>query len=407
MLSSRELGKRFSAARRRAGLTQGAAAARLGVARTTLTAIEKGERALSSSEIVRLAAALGVAVHDLVREQHVDGEASPRFRLPTASRVPHDDLSEAVETLRRMGSKYAELEQLHGILRPLAPLEALRTYQALAGTQVVPAARARREAEIAGREAAITVRALMGLGDEPVLDVARRLESEAGFRIFHPTDMPSDLSAILLWSDELGACVAINPRHPAQRRRWSLAHEVGHFLRDREAGDVYEDEEAFSGKDPSEVFADTFAAAFLMPESGVARRFAEMSRANGRFSARDLHALAASFGVSFRAMAVRLEDQKLLPRGTYERLRASGIRPSGIEAAKAAVSNDRAAVLPQRYVELAVAAYAREMISEGALASYLETDRVTAREIYERHSRVVLEDGSSLELVGAGDDLRG
>lgn len=408
MLSSRELGKRFAAARRRAALTQSAAAARLGVARTTLVAIEKGERPLSSSEIVRLAAAVGVAVHELVRVQHVDGEASPRFRLPPGSRVPHDDLSEAVETLRRMGSRYAELEQIHGIVRPLAPLEALRTYQALAGTQIVPAARARREAEIGGREAAITVRALMGLGDEPALDIARRLESEAGFRIFHPTAMPSDLSAILLWSDDLGACVAINPRHPAPRRRWSLAHEVGHFLRDREAGDVYEDDEGSSAKETSEVFADNFAAAFLMPESGVARRFADMSRANGRFSARDLYALASSFGVSFRAMAVRLEQQKLLPRGTYERIRASGIRPSGIEQPKDVAAHDRASVFPQRYVELAVGAYAKEMISEGALSSYLETDRVSAREIYERHSRVVLEeDGSSLELVGAGDDLRG
>lgn len=402
VLSSRELGRRIGAARRGAGLTQVDIAERLSMARTTLVAIEKGERPLSNAELVRLAAALGVQVHQLVREQHVEGETSPRFRLPTVSKVQPAALSAAVENLRRMASKYADLERVHGIVRPPAPLEALRTYQAAVTSSAVSAA-------TAGRDAAITVRAVLGLGDEPALEIERRFESEAGLRIFHPDDMPAELSAVLLWGDELGACVAINPSHPSPRRRWSVAHEVGHFLRDREAGDVYEDDEHSRSKAASEVFSDKFAAAFLMPEAGVARRFAEISRVNGRFTARDIGALASSFQVSLRAMAYRLEELKLLPRGTYERVRASGLPPSGIPSERKTVGarGRRPDTFPLRYVELVVSAYAKALISEGALADYLETDRVTAREVYERNSRVVLDDGSSLELVGAGADLRG
>jgi Zn-dependent peptidase ImmA (M78 family) len=218
--------------------------------------------------------------------------------------------------------------------------------------------------------------------------------------------MPARLSAILLWSDELGACIAINPSHPLPRRRWSLTHEAGHFLRDREAGDVYEEEGGLASKDASEVFADAFAAAFLIPENGVARRFAEISRSNGRFTPRDLLSLAISFEVSFRAMAERLEELKLLPRGTYERIRVSGVRPSGLEPEGERPSLEPPSVLPLRYIELAVTAYAKELISEGSLADYLETDRVSAREMYEQYSRLVLEDGISVELVGSGDDLR-
>jgi Zn-dependent peptidase ImmA (M78 family) len=364
-------------------------------------AIEKGERAFSNADLVRLAGIYGIQVHALVREQYVEGEASPRFRVPSRSKIPQAVLSEAVDTLRRMGTKYAELERLHGIVRPPAPLEALRTYQDTGVPSGVQPA-------LAGREAALTVRGLLGLGDEPAREIERRLESEAGFRIFHLKDMPAGLSAILLWSDELGACVAINPSHPLPRRRWSLAHEAGHFLRDREAGDVYEEEGGSPSKEASEVFADAFAAAFLIPENGVARRFAEMSRVNARFTPRDLLALASSFEVSFRAMAERLEELKLLPRGTYERIRVSGLRPSGIEPEGAIqVARERPPVLPLRYIELAVGAYAKELISEGSLAEYLETDRVSARELYERHSRLVLEDGISVELVASGDDLRG
>lgn len=369
------------------------------MARTTLVAIEKGERALSNAELVRLAAALGTEVHELVRAHHVDGEASPRFRLPSTSGVQAQALSAAVERLRRLANKYAELERIHEIVRSPAPLEALRTYQAAATPSAV-------SASTAGREAAITVRALFGLGDEPALDVERRFESEAGLRIFHPEEMPGALSAILLWGDELGACVAINPAHPHTRRRWSLLHEVGHFLRDRELGDVYEDDEYAGSKAASEVFSDTFAGVFLMPESGVARRFAEISRVNGRFTARDLAALASDFEVAFRAMAQRLEELKLLPKGTYEQIRTSRLRPTQIAPEHAPGSRLRPKVFPPRYVDLAVRAFAKELVSEGELANYLEMDRVAAREFYRRHSDLVLEDGSTLELVGAGDDLR-
>ena len=345
VLSSRELGRRVAAARRRAGLTQSDAAQRISMARTTLVAIEKGERALSSAELVRLAAALGIEVHDLVGAQHVDREASPRFRLPSTSKVQAQALSEAVERLRRMACKYAELERIHEIVRSPAPLEALRTYQAVAAPSAASAA-------TAGRDAALTVRSLFGLGDEPALDLERRFESEAGLRIFHPEEMPSGLSAILLWGDDLGACVALNPAHPHTRRRWSLVHEVGHFLRDRELGDVYEDDEYAGSRAASEVFSDTLAGVFLMPESGVARRFAEIGRVNGRFTARDLAALASVFQVAFRAMAQRLEELKLLPKGTYERIRASGLRPTQMAPEHARGAPPRTPIFPPRYVEL-------------------------------------------------------
>jgi len=51
---SQQLGERLADARKRARLTQAEVAERLGVARTTLVAIEKGERRPSDAELVRL-----------------------------------------------------------------------------------------------------------------------------------------------------------------------------------------------------------------------------------------------------------------------------------------------------------------------------------------------------------------
>ena len=53
---SSELGRRLKDARAEAGKTQDQAAQYLGVARTTITAIEKGERRLRSGELLQLAA---------------------------------------------------------------------------------------------------------------------------------------------------------------------------------------------------------------------------------------------------------------------------------------------------------------------------------------------------------------
>src|SRR5581483_1440396 len=132
--------------------------------------------------------------------------------------------------------------------------------------------------------------------------------------------LPSDVAALFIWSDELGGCVGINAKHPRERRRWSLAHEAGHFFRDREAGDVLPTP-GFDPKDPSEVFADAFARALLLPAEAISRQFADQVRANGgAFAAANIVAMAHVYEVSFQAMTLRLEDRSLLPRGTWDRL---------------------------------------------------------------------------------------
>lgn len=169
-----------------------------------------------------------------------------------------------------------------------------------------------------GEDAARTVRGMLGLGDEPAVALDDRLEAEAGLRIFHLDGLPSSLCAVLLWSEELGACVALNASHSLERRRWSLAHELGHFLRDREAGDVLE-----ATTRPAAA-AEAFAKEFLLPAAGVRKRFAERCRA-GKFTPVDIRAMARAFGVSFGTMTLRLEELRLLPRNTYDKLEQSSL----------------------------------------------------------------------------------
>jgi Zn-dependent peptidase ImmA (M78 family) len=232
-----------------------------------------------------------------------------------------------------------------------------------------------------------------------------RFETEAGLRIFYLDHIPAKVSAFLIWSDDIGACVAVNRAHPRQRQRWSLVHEVGHFLRDREAGDVLDEDDSL--KSPGEVFPESFTKEFLLPASGVQKRFAERCRA-GKFTPMDLYALSRAFGVSFQAMALRLEELRLLPRGSYEKIVQSRLRPQDL--GKHQESPARVAAinlgLPERYVALAVSAYDQEHLSEREFAEYLGTDIATARAVYQDRNQIPLDDGTRLPVDFSGTDLR-
>ena len=163
----------------------------------------------------------------------------------------------------------------------------------------------------------------LGLGDGPILNLREVLESDVGLRVFY-TELPSDLAGIFAYTEELGGCIAVNSRHPEERRRWSMAHEYGHFLTSR-----FRPELTILGRferiPASERFADAFAAALLMPASGLRRRFYQISRAaEGGVTAAEVCRMAHYYFVSVEAMMLRLEELRLLPGGTWERLRDRG-----------------------------------------------------------------------------------
>lgn len=398
MISSQQLGERLADARKRAKLTQADVADGVGIARTTLVAIEKGERRPSNAELIRLGEVLKTSVHDLLRETLVRTEISPRFRVGFGVDKKSSPIAEAVERLRTFGARYAELERMHGLRRIPARLETLRMYR------VEPGAPSVLDDRLAGEDAARTVRSMLGLGDEPALHLDERFEVEAGLRIFYLDRLPSKLAAFLLWSDEIGACVAINADHPSEKQRWSLTHETGHMLRDPEAGDVLDDSESLNQAD--EIFPESLTTEFLMPAVGVQKRFTDKCRA-GRFTPVDLFSLARHFEVSFQAMTLRLEDLRLLPKGSYDKITKSQIRPRDLARHEPQpFPSAPRRKLPERYVALAVAAYDQEKLSQGELAEYLDTDIADARRIFQEHRKIRLDDGTQLPVDFAAGDLR-
>ena len=363
-----------------------------------MVAIEKGERRPSSSELVQLAKVLNTEVSDLVREGIVDAAVSPRFRKTDRDRDAAY-IEHAVERLRRLGARYVELERMHGLHRAKAPLETLQTYYI--GDNI------HGDPKIEGEDAARTVRGVLGLGDGPATNIDERLESEAGLRIFYLDQIPPSLSAFFIWSDEFGACVGVNAAHPRERQRWSLLHEFGHFLRDREAGDILEQDTPLKQK--HEIFPEAFAKEFLLPAMGIKKRFQERCR-SGKFTPVDIYNMSRVFQVSFQAMALRLEDLRLLRKGTYDKIRESGIRTTtlaehGSEAEPSLEERERSR-LPELFVELSVSAYEQSLLSEKEFADFLELTISDARELYQKRRVIELDDSVQIMVDYSAGDLR-
>ena len=89
-IDSKVLGERLRSARKAAGFTQDAAAANLGYARTTVVAIEKGDRKVNAGEIIRFARLYGKEVSDLVNVRKNYQALVTQFRSGFAANIPGD-----------------------------------------------------------------------------------------------------------------------------------------------------------------------------------------------------------------------------------------------------------------------------------------------------------------------------
>ena len=383
-IDPRALGQRLQEARKARGLTQQEVAESLAAARTTITALEKGERRPRPDELIQMAQLYGRSVGDLVGPREPMADFTVQFRTAVRSAGSLDaqqELGQAVQEFQRLCEDYLYLENLSGAsLRQNYPPP-----YSIGGTAP----------EDAAEDVASSERNRLGLGDGPVLRLRETLESDVGVRVFS-IELPSRVAGIFSYTEELGGCIAVNARHPEERRRWSMAHEYGHFLTRRFHSEVSM-LGAYSRIPAAERFADAFACCMLIPAVGLRRRFNELSRAaNGNVTAADICRVAHHYFVSVEALMLRLEELRLLPGGTWERLRDKGFKVREAQAQLGLTPrppSDR--LLPLRYQLLAVRAYEEGNLTEGELARLLRVDRVSARRIVQEltHPVHLLDEG--------------
>ncbi len=357
-----DVGERLREARKARGLSQEELAQALGLSRPTYIAIEQGKRHAKPRELVTLAKILGRQVHELVRPSAPVVGLAAQFRVGSGAQA--EAMTASVDDLQRLADDVVELETL-------VSATAVRLYPE-------PYDISRFPIDSAAEQVADSERRRLGLGDGPVSRLREILEEDIGIRIF-AVPLPSSVAGLFGHAEPAGSCIALNARHPHERQRWTLSHEYAHFLTSRWAAEVTPVQ---TNRQPAqERFAESFAARLLMPASGLTRRFQSVVRGrSGQFTAGDLLQLADLYEVSSEAMALRLEDLRLLGSGWWGSLRARGLKVELAREALGLVETSRdTELLPRRVRYLAVEAYLKGDLSEGQLAHLLRQDRVTAR----------------------------
>jgi len=369
------LAERLIAARKAAELTQEEAAIHLSMSRPTFIAIEKGTRRPKHDELIKLSGLYDVPLNNLLRNAARPQPLSPHLRAGldmSANEQP--ELKFAIEILSAYIDDYSYLESL---------VNSRMTTSFPPQLRVAPGPIEKFAEHCAQEE-----RSRLNLGVHQPVCTPRKVLEEVGVHVFLEK-LDSKLSGLYVFVPDFGYCILINRVHPRERRNWTIAHEYGHFLLDRDKPGV-DYVKPLQRKPQNERFADAFAAAFLMPETGVQRRFYDEIERSGDFKVADLCRMADYFAVSMQAIAFRLEGLGLIPRGSWDAISEAGVLMKDIkqEAGIASAANhDSLEPYPQRYRLMAVEAFEKELITEGQLARLLRCSRIQAREIVEQCSK--------------------
>lgn len=127
-----------------------------------------------------------------------------------------------------------------------------------------------------------------------------------------------DFSGFLYTTRISPPVIGVNSAHPPTRKRFTMAHELGHLtlhpkdgIHMDEAVIQRRDERASEGTHDEEIEANRFAAELLMPRDFLEADIAQM----GKFLVDDdeqIQALARRYEVSVQAMTIRLNTLGLL-----------------------------------------------------------------------------------------------
>jgi Zn-dependent peptidase ImmA (M78 family) len=140
----------------------------------------------------------------------------------------------------------------------------------------------------------------------PIEEIAEKM----GIKIsYAPSE---EYSGMLIRKENSQALMGINSNEIKTRMRFTIAHEVAHYIFDTKSEITIDYRNSFNMLDKSdeEKRADLFAANILMPKKWIHLDFEKIPR--GSFSQEHLTNLAKKYKVSLEAMKYRLVNMGLI-----------------------------------------------------------------------------------------------
>lgn len=276
---------RLTLAREAAGLTKVALAQRIDTSASVVSQYELGKTTPSAETLARLALALAVPPGFFGRglERPLSTETCHFRRARQSTRAGQRRVLAQGTLLMLLAD---ELEQTVEFPRP-----AMQSMRQECRQSASP------------EDAAEAVRDGWGLGRGPIANVASLLESRGVF-VLEVEGHSRKLDAFSTWRDQRPVVFVSNEKGSASRRRFDLAHELGHLLL-HSSDDVC---------DPAaEEEADSFASALLLPREPF------MAECPSRLVWPHLRELKRRWGASLQALVRRAHDLGIYSEATYRR----------------------------------------------------------------------------------------
>jgi Zn-dependent peptidase ImmA (M78 family)/transcriptional regulator with XRE-family HTH domain len=332
------LASRLKDARTTANMTQEQVAQALDLPRTAVVQLEAGNRAVSTLELAKLAQLYGRPISSFFEAAPPREEEDALVALFRAAQVEGQDTPWQTEVSRYLGICRAGIELEHLLDRP--PHVGPPSYDLSLPRNVMDAVEQ-------GNLVAEQERRRLALGHNPISDMSDLINSQNIWA--SGAELPDDMSGLFLQHSSIGLFILVNFEHPRARKRFSYAHEYAHALLDRQHTATVSLEA--DRRKLTEVRANAFAAAFLIPRTGVwaflnarfkagpslveqtvydptAEKDGDEIKASRRAAPRsqsltyeDVAALAHHFGVSYQAGLFRLKSLSIVNESEFSELR--------------------------------------------------------------------------------------
>jgi Zn-dependent peptidase ImmA (M78 family)/transcriptional regulator with XRE-family HTH domain len=271
--------QRLSLARKRRRLSSKGFAELIGISPVTVTRLEKANNEPEPATVDLIAKALGFP-RDFFFGEDVDelSKESASFRSMTSMTAKERDAALASGSLAYLLADYVTAK--FNLPEPkLIDLSHERD----------PAAAAR------------TVRQVWALGEQPVSNMIKLLESK-GVRVFSLAENTKTVDAFSCWRNDI-PYIFLNTFKSAERSRLDAAHELAHLV-------LHKHGAPRQSRD-AEIEANSFASSFLMPKADVRSRLPFVARID------DLVVAKKRWGVSTAALAYRLHKLGILSDWQY------------------------------------------------------------------------------------------
>lgn len=307
------LGAQLVRARDRMGYRQEDVAAALGVTRAMISYWETDRRQPNDRQLAALSRLYRIGVASLLTGEGLetaDEEVEMLFRgseadLPPGARPGIEDFKTFLDGYARLADAVGvELRGMHQ--SPFVEVKGSGSMED-----------ARRKAE--------EVRAHLRTGLGPIvdLDAVCELLGVTVYRTGLGSDLRNTISGGFFAHPVVGFSLLVNLEMTPGRRRFTVAHELGHALFHSGPRTKF----ILSGvtKDPRERFADWFAGEFLMPTEGIRRVLEEHGIGPRITDPGEVIYLQRYFNVSYATALVRLRQGRFLSQAVYEKFQE--VRP--------------------------------------------------------------------------------